>query len=304
MIQKYKNGSVTWIDVVEPTTEDIRTLMEEYDINPDTAHELQLPSYKEKIVSYKDYIFLTLHFPALRHTHIDKTDQEIDFIVGKNFIITNRYEPIDALERFTKTFEFDSYLKKNLVTGHAGHVLYYMINELYKAMSDEADSINDTLETIDKDIFSGKEKVMVGRISEVSRDLISFNHILVTHKDILISLKDSSVKFFGKDFVHNITKIISEYHRIEKSLTNNIDFIKEIRYTNDSLLSLKQSETMKHLTMMAFVTFPLTIMTSMFGMNTIYMPIIGHPYDFLIIVSIMFMITILFFSFFKYKKWL
>lgn len=304
MISKYTNGSVTWIDIFEPTTEDVHVLMDEYNINPETAHELQLPTYKEKIVTYKDYIYLSLHFPALRHTHIDKTDQEIDFIVGKDFIITTRYEPIDALERFVKTFEFDSVLKKGLMDGHAGYVFYHMLTDLYKSMADEADSINDTLEAIDKDIFAYKEKEMVGKISVVSRDLVSFYHIMITHKDILLSLKDVSVKSFGKDFAKNISKILNEYFRIEKTLVHNIEFVKELRYTNDALLSLKQNEVMKNLTILSFITFPLTLMTGIFAMETKYKPIVGMDNDFFIIVGIMLATVTLFFLFFKFKKWL
>ena len=58
MIKKYTNNSITWIDVEDPTSEEIKTLMDEYDINPDIARELQLPTYKEKIVMDKYYLYL------------------------------------------------------------------------------------------------------------------------------------------------------------------------------------------------------------------------------------------------------
>ena len=146
MIKKYTNNSIAWIDVESPTTEEVRSLMEEYDINPDVARELQLPTYKEKVVVSKDYLYMVLHFPTLRHTHRDDTtEQEIDFIVGKDFIITTRYEQIDPIERFSKTFELNKILNKGVMEDNAGYVFYYLIKELYKAMSDEVDSINDTL---------------------------------------------------------------------------------------------------------------------------------------------------------------
>ncbi|MFH1454939.1 MAG: magnesium transporter CorA family protein [bacterium] len=305
MIKKYKNGSITWVDVNDPTTEEVRTLMEEYDINPDIARELQLPTYKEKIVMYKDYLYLVLHFPALRHTHKDNTtDQEIDFIAGKNFIITTRYECIDALERFSKTFELNNILKKGLMEDNAGYVLYYMIKELYRAMSDEVDSINDTLKQAEKNIFKGKEKAMVTEISKANKDLVSFNHILLTHRDVLISLKDSGVKLFDEGFSENFSKIINEYHRVEKVLTNSIDFLRELRSTNDSLLSSKQNETMKILTVITFLALPFSIITGFFQMNAVHTPLIGHPNDWQIIVSFELISVILFFSFVKWKKWI
>ena len=61
---------------------------------------------------------------------------------------------------------------------------------------------------------------------------------------------------------------------------------------------------MKTLTIMAFVTFPLALVVSIFGLDTNYVPIIGQPYDFWIIIGILSGLTALFFVFFKYKKWL
>ncbi len=304
MIKKYKNDSVTWIDVLEPTKEDIRVLMDEYGIDPLIASELQLPAYKEKIITNKDYLYLSLHFPALRHTHIDKTDQEIDFVIGKDFIITNRYESIDALERFIKTFEYDNIIRKGQMGGHAGYVFYYMLSELYKAMSDEADSLTDTLEDIDKNIFKGEEKQMVSRISVVSRDLISFHHIITTHKEVLLPLKEFSSKLFDKNFTTNISRIITEYHRIERELVNNLDFVRELRDTNDSLLSLKQNESIKILNFLIFLSIPLSLIENLFSMNTKSTPISGMANDWFIILGIQIIIALGIYMLSKWKKWI
>jgi magnesium transporter len=305
MIKKYKNGPIVWVDVEDPTTDELRKLMDEYDINPDIARELQLPTYKEKIVMREDYLYLVLHFPALRHTHKDNTsDQEIDFVVGKDFIITTRYESIDALERFSKTFELDKILNKGLMIDNAGYILYYMIKELYRAMSDEIDSINDTLKQVEKNIFKGKEREMVSEISIANRDLISFNHIILTHRDVLESLKDSGQKVFGKEFEENFLIIINEYHRLEKNLITDIDFLRELRSTNDSLLSSKQNETMKILTVFAFITIPFSIITGFFQMSLNYIPFSSNQHTWFFIIGFEIIISLSLFIFAKLRKWI
>jgi magnesium transporter len=61
---------------------------------------------------------------------------------------------------------------------------------------------------------------------------------------------------------------------------------------------------MKTLTIMAFVTFPLTLVSSIFGMNTHYLPIVGLPGDFWIVTGTMLALAICFFLYFKRKGWL
>ena len=78
--------------------------------------------------------------------------------------------------------------------------------------------------------------------------------------------------------------------------------LEELRNTNSALLTTKQNEIMKLFTILAFITFPLTLFTSMFGMNTIATPIVGGTNDFWMILGIMGVVSIGFFAYFKYKR--
>jgi magnesium transporter len=304
MVKKYTHKTITWIDVESPTIDEIRSLMEEYSIDPVVAKELQLPSYKEKIVLHKEYLYMVMHFPALRRSKSEGSDQEVDFIVGKSFIITTRYESIDALEKFAKLFEVNSILDKGIMEDHAGYVLYYIIKELYKSVSDELYGINDRMKKIEKEIFDGKEKAMVLEISRTNRDMINLDHALRSHKGVLDSLEEVSSQIFDEAFQSNCTKISNDYYKVEDMLSNSIDFLKELRDTNDSLLSAKQNETMKILTVITFLALPFAIITGLFQMNTSSTPLIGQVHDWQIIVGMEIIAVILFVIFAKMKKWL
>lgn len=305
MIKKYTHNTITWIDVENPTPDEVRTLMAEYSLDPVVAKDIQLPTYKEKITMYKHYLYIVMHFPALRHSHnTENNEQEVDFIVGKDYIITVRYETVDALERFTKIFEVNNILRKNIMEDHSGYVFYYIIKELYKAISDEVDTLNDTLKETERNIFKGKEREMVWTLSNLNRDLLHLNHIINSHKDILESLPQIGTKFFGDSFADNCDKLLNEYYRVEGLLTNSVDFLKELRDTNDSLLNTKQTEIMKTLTILTFMALPFTVITGFFQMNTTHTPIMGHTNDWLLVVSVEFIVVIILFILARFKKWL
>ena len=80
--------------------------------------------------------------------------------------------------------------------------------------------------------------------------------------------------------------------------------LNELRETNNSLLSTKQNEIMKVLTIVSFIAYPLTILAALFQMNTKYTPIVGMPNDFWIVTGTMFIVAIIFYLYFKSKKWL
>jgi magnesium transporter len=304
MIKKHIYKKLVWIDLFKPTQEEVRSLMEEYSLTPAIAEDLLTPTFKPTVDLHKNFLYLILHFPALKHTHFNEKDQEIDFVIGKNFIITSRYETIDPVHKFSKEFEVSSILEKEEVGEDAENIFFLLMKKLYNSVSYELDSIQDSLEDAEDMVFKGEEKEMVKELSGISRDLLNFKQATNTHEETLQSLKITGQKFFNDNFLEHMEVIINFYNKIRHHIETNRESLIELRNTNDSLLSTKQNETMMVLTIMALVTFPLSLIASIFGMNTDTMPIVGVQNDFWIVIGLMITLTAGMFLFFKYKKWL
>jgi len=305
MITRRTHGELTWIDVASPTSEEVRALMEEFTLDPLIADELMAPSLRNKVDARDNYFYVVLHFPAFKHLHsIANTAVELDFIVGKQWIITTRYESIDPLHQFSKLFEVDTVLDKQNMSKHAGYVFFYMLSELYRSFYDELAHISTRLDEAEERIFEGYEKEMVRELSIIGRDLLNYAQALHNHHAMLQSLETPGVSLFGYEYARNIRSVVGEYERLAGALQSNRESLSELRDTNNSLLSTKQNEIMKIFTIMAFVTFPLTLFASLFSMNTQFVPIIGNRWDFWIILGIMISAAAVFFAYFKYKRWL
>jgi len=118
MISKYTYKKLTWVDLESPTKEEVITLKDEYKLPDLVADELYEPTTRSKIDKYDNVIYLILHFPVLDGK--GQTEREIDFAIGKNFIITTHYETIDPIHEFSKIFEVNSILDKTNMGDHAG----------------------------------------------------------------------------------------------------------------------------------------------------------------------------------------
>ena len=303
MFKKQSYKSVTWVDSESVNKEEARELMEEFELSPEVAQDILLPTFKDKISLYKDYIYLVLHFPAFKHTHNKSHRQEIDFVIGKNFIITNRYEGIDAMEKYAKIFEVNSILDKNDKEAGSGELFLAIMKTIYQSLSDELDSINYLLREAEKNIFAGKEKDMVFELSKIGREIINFNHIITPHGNILETLQENSDQILGKHFSLELNQIINEFNKISKILENVTEVLRELRETNNSLLSTKQNEIMKTLTIFTFFALPFGIITGFFQMNTINTPIVSSEKGWFIIVGIEIITLITVYLIAKRKKW-
>ncbi len=303
MIKKQSYKAITWVNSESPTKEEARDLMDEFSLSPEVAQDILLPTFKDKISIFKDYIYFVLHFPAFKHTHNKSHRQEIDFVVGKNFLITNSYESIDSMEKYAKIFEVNSILDKKKDVIGSGEIFLAMMTIIYQSLSDELDSINYLIREAEKNIFAGKEKEMVFELSRIGREIINFNHIITPHGTILETLKKNSEKILGKDFNLKLEEIINEYYKIIKILENVTDVLQELRDTNNSLLSTKQNEIMKTLTIFTFFALPFSIITGFFQMNTINTPVVNSENGWFIIVGIEIIVLIIVYLIARKKKW-
>ncbi len=278
--------------------------MREFGINARIEEEIISPTPYPLSITFPEYQYLVLHFPTAQGG-IDTRAQEVDFIVGKDFIVTARYEVVEPLHSLHRVFEAEELLGVSDQSSSGEELAEQMLRRLYAAISNEAEQVLRMLERIEQDIFSGRERVTVRAISDVSRVLLKFDTVLDRHQEPLTEFLTelSGTTFFGKKFVAHAERIQAERDHASALVDSYRAIASELRITNDSLLSASQNEVMKTLTLMSFIILPLTLITGVFGMNVDQMPLVSLPGSFWFIVSIMATLALSFFLFFKFKRW-
>jgi magnesium transporter len=301
MITTYSQNDQKWMDISSPTKDELDTLIMDQNLDPLIAKDLSSPTPKQYVKSFHNSIYTVLHIPVFIHKTGESLEQEIDFVISKDSLITTRYDHIDPLHHFAKELEVEEILNKK---DKVPHLFFGLMKNIYKFLFDEIEYIKDTTKNIEKRIFSGKEKHLVFEISVVGRNLLTFERNISSQKALLDSLKEFGSKNFGEDFERELQTTVTEWERLIFDIKNTRNILDELRETNNSILSTKQNEIMKIFTILAFVTFPLSLIASIFGMNTEIIPLVGLPHDFWIVMAIMTMMSIAMFIYFKYKKWI
>ncbi|MHB8651809.1 MAG: magnesium transporter CorA family protein [Minisyncoccota bacterium] len=299
MISRYSYNDLVWVDLESPTVDEVRQIMEEFSIPPLVGNELVSHSERPKVDLYDQFVYLILHFPTITHKHGASTEQEIDFIIAKNFIITTHYEVIDPLHEFSKLFEVNTILNKQTIGLHGGFVFFYIIREIYQYLGRELDHIERALAHAQSEIFSGKETSMVAELSHINRDLLMFKQAIRYHHHVLESFELAGKRLFGEEFSYYLRSITGEYLKVASLLDSHKDTLNELRETNATLLTTKTNDIMQTLTVMAFSTLPLSLVAGIFSMNTQHMPII----DFWVVIGVMVALAIAMALFFKRRQW-
>jgi magnesium transporter len=306
MTKTHTYRGIVWLDMQSPTDDEVSGIVKRYGLHPLVGEELKQSSSLAKIDFYPDYILIVLTLPVrvrVGNTY-EITDREIDFVIGKNFLITSRTDTIEQLEYFGKVFEANAILNKEEKMEHAGFLFYYMVKRIYAGMVEDLENIKDSLTTAEASIFAGDERKMVEVLSGLSRELIDIKQTARMHHDIweeMVAFADKD--FFGSDFSSYIRDIRDEFNVIHELISNARELLTDLRETNDSLLNTKQNEIIKVLTLVSFIFYPLTFITAVFTIPAAWVPLVTEPYGWTAIMIGMLAIAALMWWYFKKKRW-
>lgn len=293
-------GDQVWIDLSSPSKEEVDSLILVRNIDPIIAKDLLTPTPKQHIKEFDNSIYAVLHIPSFKHSHSDNLEQEIDFIINEKGLITTRYDSIDALHQFAKQIEVAEILNKDNHT----HLFFSVMKEIYEFLFNELDYIKDWIKEIEKNIFEGRENDMVFAISNASRNLLNFKRIVDPHQRVWLSLESIGGNIFGEKFEKETHLLLEEWERLLLEIKNISDMLDELRETNNSMLSTKQNEIMKKLTIIGSVLLPLTIVSQLFGLSIASFPLKNEPNAFWIILAIMATVMLISVIYAKIKRWM
>lgn len=301
MISEIKKEKENWILINQEPPEKIKDFLTKYDFDHHIMKEIDSPTPQSKIEFYRDNIYMILHFPAYKVSSLNRK-QEVDFIISKENTITIQYENIDAIDKAHKNLEVNQILANKQNADFS--IFCLIVKNLYKSLNDELLYIESWSDKIAKNIFGDRQKEMVFEISKAMRELIMFERVTEPHERILTFLKDGSRKIINEDFSMEVESLIVEIQRLRKSIKSEIDVLKELRNTNESMLTSKQNDIMKTLTVITFIYLPINLVVAIFTMHANGTPILENPNAFYFIMAICILTLFAMVKISKHKNWI
>ncbi|MFA5084185.1 MAG: magnesium transporter CorA family protein [Candidatus Paceibacterota bacterium] len=295
------NKGIKWIDITSPTSTDIQFLRKNFDFHPIILDELHHLSERSKVENYDGYVYLVIHMPNYDSSSRSATEAEVDILATKDAFITIHYEDLEPLEEFEKLL-----LKKTLRShiNNTGQLVYYFLGEVDKFSLRELTHIEEKVKKIGKDLFKGKEREQLEEISHIKRDLAALGIITWPERNILESLINSGTHFWGEKMRIYFNDALGDHWRVIHTLNNLKETLAAFEQTNSQLLDFKTNEAMKILTIVAFLTLPLTLFVSVLQVNMVSDFFSNRPFVVWTFLGLTVVASLILIIYFKKRKWL
>ncbi|MEK7576432.1 MAG: magnesium transporter CorA family protein [Patescibacteria group bacterium] len=302
-MDKVSSRHVTWIDIENPTEQDITGLTKKFPIHPLAMQEILTITHRPKLEDFDDHLYLVLHFPVFDPKSGATLSREIDFIIFPYNLITVHYDDVPQLDDFQQLLATHEALRERKFGSSSGHLLYHIISQLFSISLKELEKIEDRIEIVQDKVFSGEEKDVLQDIARLRRDLLNFQKALKPQQTVLASLTEHGRHFFGTDILPFFNDIKGEYTQVWNSVEDLRETLDVIYETNISLLSANTNDATRILTAFAAILLPAALIINIFGMNIKDIPLGNNPHAFWIILGFMVTISLFIYRYFKNKQW-
>jgi magnesium transporter len=305
LVAEVAAGGLTWINVERPDPEAVNRLRERFGWHPLDVEDVLSRRQRPKVDEYGDegYLFGVLHFPAYDKAIQRLNSGELDFFLGPDYLVTIPNVELLPVTRLFRRCEEDEAFREGLFTKGSGRLLYEVLDDLYDYCFPVLDKIAYKLDRIEDDIDDRRSEEIVRDISKVKQEIISYRKIVKPQRPALRLLERHIERFLPENLELYFDDLVDASERIWDLLDNYKEVVEALEDTNESVISHRQNDVLRILTVVSVVLLPLTLISGIFGMNVDF-PGYGTHEAFWVIVGLMVGVIASMIAFFKYKKWL
>ena len=294
---------LTWVHLDAPTLEEASQLADRYGWHPLDLEDVLSRRQRPKVDEYPDYLFGVLHFPVYDKAIQRLNAAELDVFLGNGWLVTLPAVELLPVTRLFHRCEEDEELREQLFGKGSGYLLYHILDDLFDYCFPILDKIGHKLDAVEDDMFEERAEDVVRDLSNVKQEIISYRKIIKPERSTLRLLERQIERFLPEDLELYFDDIVDASERIWDLLDNYKEVVEALEDTNESVISHRQNDVLRVLTVVTVILLPLTLITGVFGMN-VHFPGFEGATAFWVIVAFMLGLALGLTAFFRLKRWL
>jgi magnesium transporter len=294
---------LTWIHLDRPTPGEASQLAERFGWHALDVEDVLSKRQRPKIDEYADYRFVVLHFPVYDKAVGRLNAAELDVFIGADYLVTLPVVELLPVTRLFQRCAGDEELREQLFSKGSGYLLYHVLDDLFDYCFPILDKIGYKLDRIEDEMFEGRSEEIVRDLSNIKQEIISYRKIIKPERSTLRLLERQVERFLPEELELYFDDIVDAAERIWDLLDNYKEVVEALEDTNESVISHRQNDVLRLLTLFSVTLLPLTVLTGLFGMNVAF-PGEGTHEAFWIILGILVATLVAMVGFFRYKRWI
>lgn len=284
-----------WIDVTGITKEESASLEKQFNLHPLTSEDLVNSRSRVKVEEFNDYLFCVFY-------GIKKGNElvEIDFIIGKDFLITNHKKDMLSISTLKK----DEDRVRRLMSKGLDFLFHKILDMEIDNFGPVLEKIDDIIEDLEEEATSNPKPKLLSKILELKRQIITIKKTVIPQREKISFLAKNEYKFLSKKTIPYFRDIYDHAVRVSDTVDNYREAVGNAFDAYMSAVSNNMNEVMKTLSIIATIALPLTVISGIYGTNFRILPGSTGPWGFWVMIIGMVLLCIGMLVYFRLRKWI
>jgi magnesium transporter len=293
-----------WIDVVDPSQNELETLGEKYKFSTNTVQDALDPEHLPKYEQLESglHFFIARSFDEESTAEADTVQEltrKVAVFYSDQFVLTIHRRDQPYLVRLRSRWMARPH-SPNPKARYHGRVVLDLLRELIATYESPVEMAQASLEIQETQIFMGQgSRRVVEDLYYVKRKAFVYRRMLRFALDLIPKL--SSSLSVPKALEQDLGELGDGLSFHAEQLLENVNQLLNVHI---SLSSNRSNEVMRVLTIFSVFFMPLTFIVGVYGMNFDFMPELKHPYGYAGVWVVMILVCVSIFIWFRHKGWL
>jgi magnesium transporter len=290
-----------WVDVAQPTAEEAAVLTTVFHFHPLSVEDALSEIHDPKIESYQGYLYLILHGIDFREEEHWFATHDVDFFLGRNYLVTVH----DGHSRSIAKIKSICNQHEHVLAEGPVSLLHRIVDSMVENYRPEIEGLEEDIDHLEDEAILGRRSDLVRNILRVKRDLASLRRIVIPQRDAVGRLARREFPQISDEMTYRFRDVYDQLVRMADEATMFQDRMTGILEAHLSAISNRLNLVVKVLTVMSTIFLPLTVLTGMWGMN-VPLPAFpgGAAAQFWWVVGCMGAVTATMLAVFRFLGWL
>lgn len=297
-----------WIDLEKPTEEEKKFVLENlFHFHPLSITDCVEVSFAPKVEEFQPkeddkfapYLFMVIHTVDYSRKDGVFATSELDFFLGKNFLVTYHNIPIRAVIT-TEDKAIKGQMNIARAPDRVAHNLLDSIVDNYKPALDE---LSLEIAELEQTVLQHPTRTTLNKILEIKKEVLHLRRIIGPQREVLARFANGEFKLIRPHMVpyyRNVYDGLFHIAELAQSYTDSLTGILQV-YLNMS--SNQTGEVVKLLTLITVITTPLMMVGTWYGMNFKDMPELTWEHGYWVAGTLTAISTVVTYLYFKMRKW-
>lgn len=293
-------NSLLWVDMKSLEDEDIEVLMDVFGLHPLTVEDCIMVNARPKVEDFGSYLFLVAQGVKFNSVEGKIEPFEVDFCLGRNYLITTHTEPVDAITLNLERVDKGS----PIITRGSDFLLYSILESLTDNYYPVVDTFDKRVDDMEAELFEDPSTKTLRQIYRLKNDTMLLRRTVGPQADTISILTRGDFPLIRPANYVYFRNVYDHLVRINDIVGTSRDIITGALEAYVSVVSNRLNEVMKVLTLIATLTLPFVIIPSIYGMNLTYLPFSQLKHGLWIILFLTSVFTGIIVYYLKRKRWL